>query len=448
MIVHLIIIFFFIFTGIGFYALVKNQSYKWIALLVPSLIIYCYYIKWLFLIVLLITIFVYFASIYLDNKRKILNKLSYYFVVFVTLLPLFFFKINETLNVKWLTDASFLGLSFVTFNALSYLIDIKKGYLQPEKNILLLLLFICFYPHILAGPLHKVKYLLPQFMQICITPNNISLGCRLILWGIFKKYAIAQNLAITVSSIIDKPESHCNINLLVGGTIFFFQIYCDFSAYVDIMKGVAKIFNIDIKTNFKDRIYLANSRLAFWSGWHVTLNNWFRDYVFYAIAKNYKKQWQLDIVTIFTFVLIGLWHGFTISFIIWGLINGVWFVFEKYLKVYFDFLPNTIRNYLGIIYHITLASFVALLFRSKSISLTISNLFNFQSLKFDKIEISSGAILSFILMDLFYMYAKGKPIEEFIGQMSVTKRWGVYFILSFSIITWQIGKSDFYYFKF
>ena len=448
MIIHLIIIFFFVFSGIGVFYLLKNKSYKWVALLIPSVIIYCYYIGWLFLIVLLMTLYTYLTSLYLENNRKSLIPLKYYTIVILTFLPLIFFKLNEAVTIQLISNVSFLGLSFITFNCLSYLIDIKKGYLKPEPNFLLLLLFICFYPHILAGPLHKVKFLLPQFRNISIMANNISLGCRLILWGIFKKYVIAQNLAITVSSILDKPENHLNINLLIGGTIFFFQIYCDFSSYVDIIKGVSKIFNIDLKTNFKDRIYLANSRQAFWSGWHITLNNWFRNYVFYAIAKNYKKQWQLDVVTIFTFILIGLWHGFAFSFVLWGLVNGIWFITEKYAKKHFEWIPVLIRNYLGILYHITISSMVALLFRSQSIVKSMNSLFDFNELKINKIDISVGAIISFIIMDSLYRYANGKPIEVFIGNFSTSQRWALYFVLTFAIITWQIGESDFYYFKF
>jgi alginate O-acetyltransferase complex protein AlgI len=439
------------FIGIAFllYFVLKNTDYKWIALLIPSLALYYNYAGYWLLLFIVLSVYVYFAALFVESNDNTKNKWSYLFIIIGAFLPLLFFKLAEEFITHTATWKSMLGISFITFNCVSYLIDIKKRYLKAERNYFLLLLFMCFYPHILAGPLHKVKFLIPQLKNINVQAQNISLGCRLILWGFFKKYAISNNLQLTVDSIIDHPEKFNGLSLLFGGTVFFFQIYCDFSSYVDISQGIAQLFNIQLKTNFKDRIYASTSRQQFWSGWHITLNHWFRDYVFYKLAKNKKQQWQLDLITIFTFMLIGLWHSITFTFVLWGLLNGTWFIIEKYAKPHFEFIPLKIRNPLGFLYHVFICSFIALLFRGKSLSETMSSLTSFSTLNIKDISISTSAIIFFILMDFMYRKANDVRIDHYIGQQNTYVRWGLYLIFTLAIFSYEFKfGNQHYYYKF
>ena len=438
--------------------LLYSTKYRWLALLLSSLAFY-FFVAEKFIWILFAFSFVIFFGGFLIEKQKENQKIKYVFIILLALLPLLFYKlvdpVIELINLIKLKDfhvgsANFyyvVGLSFFTFNGISYLIDIKRGYLKPERNYGLLLLFLCYFPHILAGPLHRAKFLIPQFKNnISLSNQNFSLGFRLILWGIFKKYAIAQHLKITADNIIDFPETHQGINMLFGGFIFFLHIYCDFTSYIDIGQGLSQFFGVKLKSNFNDRVYAASSRKEFWNGWHISLNHWFRDYFFFSITKNAKKQWQINLAILSTFFLIGLWHGATVSFIIWGILNGSWIILERYIKPHFEFINTKIRNPLGTIYHVAIASFIALVFRSNSLPDTLSAIANFNT-KID-FQFPKKLIFLFLFMDIIYRLAKNKKIEDFIGEQKNYIRWLFYLITSTCILLWGINPDEFYYFKF
>tara|TARA_R110002073_G_scaffold7747_7_gene43687 strand:+ start:2629 stop:4149 length:1521 start_codon:yes stop_codon:yes gene_type:complete len=229
-----------------------------------------------------------------------------------------------------------VGISFYTFQTLSYTIDIYRGKLQPTTNLIDYLAFVSFFPQLVAGPIERATNLMPQFSRARIFSNDHAVaGCRTILWGFVKKLIIADHLAVCVDTIYAHPSSASGLTLLIGTVFFAWQIYCDFSAYSDIAIGTAKLFGIDLMQNFSYP-YLSRSVTEFWRRWHISLSTWFRDYVFIPLGGSQGTKLETFRNLMITFVLSGLWHGAAWRFIIWGAINGAALVLEKLVSSYVE----------------------------------------------------------------------------------------------------------------
>ncbi|MBS7562913.1 hypothetical protein KHS38_00735 [Mucilaginibacter sp. Bleaf8] len=344
-----------------------------------------------------------------------------------------------------------LGISYFTFNGISYLIDIKRKYIQPEKNFLLVLIYLIYFPCILSGPLHRAKYLFSQFRQISITDSSISSGLRLILIGLFKNIVVGKRLSALLQNLVSTEISGpC---YLIAGLLFFFYLYFNFSSFIDIFQGISKIFNINLKDNFRNRIYLSFSRQHFWQGWHITLNEWFRDYFFFNLAKQDRKRRYTNAILLITFLLIALWHEVSQIFLIWGLMNASWIIIEK--KVNLEALPYPgVRRKLGVVYHLMLASVLALVFVSPDLTSLIHRVFlspgNFPDYFFrnnlNNIAIIIGA---FLLVDYHYSKAGTIKFDEYVGSKPLISRWFIYTQLALLIIAFGITNGvDNYYVQF
>lgn len=219
-----------------------------------------------------------------------------------------------------------VGISFYTFQALSYSIDVYKKKIQPTHNIVEFFAFICFFPQLVAGPIERATNLLPQFQKPRIFDYQAAVdGTRQILWGLFKKMVIADNCAIVVNQIFDNYQNESSLTLLYGGFMFAFQIYGDFSGYSDIAIGVARLFGINLCRNFNVP-YISRSIPEFWRRWHISLNTWFTDYIYIPLGGSRCKRWKIVRNTIIVFLLSGLWHGANWTFICWGLFHGALFL--------------------------------------------------------------------------------------------------------------------------
>ena len=209
-----------------------------------------------------------------------------------------------------------VGISFYTFQSISYILDIYRSQLSPTKDAVAFMSYVAFFPQLVAGPIERSTHLLPQFFERKnFNYANSVAGLRLILWGFFKKSVIADNFGILADTIF-KPENHYSAaTTFVGIFLFAFQIYCDFSGYSDIAKGVAKTLGFDLMSNFKTP-YLSNSFKEFWHRWHISLSTWFRDYVYLPLGGSRNSFVRTQINLLATFVLSGLWHGSKITFII------------------------------------------------------------------------------------------------------------------------------------
>ena len=216
-----------------------------------------------------------------------------------------------------------VGISFYTFQTLSYTIDVYRGRLVPTRNLVDYLAFVSFFPQLVAGPIERASRLLPQFQQPrCWERDAIGAGLRQMLWGLFKKVVIADTLAGPVAASFASPEAAGGPRLMVATVLFAYQIYCDFSGYSDIAIGTARLFGITLMRNFAYP-YFSQSIVEFWQRWHISLSTWFRDYVYIAMGGNRGGRVQTWRNVVLTFLVSGLWHGAAWRFIAWGGLHGV-----------------------------------------------------------------------------------------------------------------------------
>jgi len=233
-----------------------------------------------------------------------------------------------------------VGISFYTFQTLSYVIDVYKGQVEAERNFITYAAFISFFPQLVAGPIERTGNLLPQIKgKKQFSYDQSVLGLKLMAWGFFKKLVIADNLAIYVDAIYSEPQYHQGLSLILATLFFTIQIYCDFSGYSEIAIGTAKLFGIDLMTNFASP-YFAGSLRQFWSRWHISLSTWFRDYVYIPLGGNRKGKVRKALNQIVTFAVSGLWHGANYTYIVWGLMHGVGQVIENLFSKKKRWLPT------------------------------------------------------------------------------------------------------------
>jgi alginate O-acetyltransferase complex protein AlgI len=351
---------------------------------------------------------------------------------------------------RWSALFQIAGLSYFTFNSISYLVDVKRKYITPERNFFFLLLYLTYFPAIFSGPLHRAKYLFEEFRNIEVTEHSISRGLRLILWALFKNVVIAQRIFILMSQL--RASEIGGIYYLLIGLLFFLYLYCNFSSFIDFFQGVSQMINIRLKPNFRNRVYFSSSRQEFWRGWHITLNQWFRDYFFYVVSAYDKKRKYTDLILLATFLLIALWHGFTMVMVVWGLLNGLWIVIEKK----FDFSNwryPAFRRIAGVLYHLSIATLLALLFISPRPGYWYQKVFvqppqlpsNFMAY-LPSILIILGCLG---IMDYHYAKAKDTPIDEYLDRKPQYLRWLIYGKLAMIILIF--GRSagiENYYIQF
>ena len=278
----------------------------------------------------------YFWGLYTESHRfKGSSVLVIYLIFLSPLILLKYFHFNKVTNTALNLEDWFLplGISFFSFQMISYILDINKGFIKPEKNIQNILLHHAFFPIIFLGPIERARNLFKQFnFDQPFNPKVFRDSLFLILWGIFKKIVISQNLFYLMDNI--KKEIHVpnywETLLLMSCSVFY--IFIDFSAYVDISRGAAKALGIQITKNIDDQVYLSTSRTELWKKWHISLTSWFRDYVFFPLSKHSPNIFYLYFLIILIYLLSGIWHDFTSNFLLWGFLNGFLIVFEQATK--------------------------------------------------------------------------------------------------------------------
>ncbi len=226
-----------------------------------------------------------------------------------------------------------VGISFYTFQTMSYTIDIYRKKLEPTRSILQFMAFVSFFPQLVAGPIERATRFLPQFSNLKTFDYQRTVGgLRLVLWGFFKKVVIADNMGVVVNALYAQPENYPGWPMLLGAVLFAFQIYADFSGYSDIAIGLGRMLGFDLMTNFR-KPYFSKSLTEFWHRWHISLSTWFRDYVYIPLGGNRKGRFRTDLNLLVTFVLSGLWHGASFTFVIWGFVHGLSLIAEKHLSI-------------------------------------------------------------------------------------------------------------------
>ncbi len=318
------------------------HKYRWFLLLTGSCYFYMAFIP-VYILILGFTIVVdYWAGIFLEkiegkNKKLfliaslianigVLAVFKYYNFLNDNL-TVFLKTVNITNHIQSLAIILPIGLSFHTFQAMSYTIEVYRGRQKAEKNFGIYALYVMFFPQLVAGPIERPQNLLHQFYEKhTFDYDRVTEGLKLMLWGFFKKLVIADRLAIYVNTIYNNPEHHNGTTLLIATIFFAFQIYCDFSGYSDIAIGAAKIMGFKLMLNF-NRPYFSRNISEFWKRWHISLSSWFRDYLYISLGGNRVSvpRWYFNLFIVF--LLSGLWHGANWTFIIWGALNGFYLVF-------------------------------------------------------------------------------------------------------------------------
>ena len=334
-----------------YYAL--PQKFRWFLLLIAS---YYFYMSWKAEYIILIvasTLVDFCAGLAIENadskKRK---KLWLFLSLFVNLGLLFTFKywdffnesIRDTLNLFSIQfDPSTLklllpvGISFYTFQTLSYTIDIYYGKIKPIKHIGIFATYVSFFPQLVAGPIERAKHLIPQFYnKVTFEYERVKNGLLLMLWGFFVKIVIADRLAILVNTVYKHDDAnnylldYTGASLFIASLFFMFQLYLDFSAYSNIAIGAARVLGFDLQSNFR-RPYWATSISDFWHRWLISLSTWFRDYVYIPLGGNKRGVKRHLINLLITFLLSGLWHGASWNFALWGLLNGLFLIVQVFI---------------------------------------------------------------------------------------------------------------------
>lgn len=355
-----------------------------------------------------------------------------------------------------------VGISFYTFQALSYTIDVYKKKIEPTRDILSFFAFISFFPQLVAGPIERATNLLPQFQKSRHFDYAQAVdGCRQMLWGFFKKMVIADNAAFFVQRIFDAPENYHSLSLLVGAIFFSIQIYCDFSGYSDIAIGCARLFGINLRANFRFP-YFSRNIAEFWRRWHISLNKWFVDYVYIPLGGSRGSKAKTIRNTFVIFLLSGLWHGANWTFVIWGLIHAVMFMPLLILgknRIFMDtvaagkMLPSVKEAGLMLVNFIVVM-FAWIFFRSETIGGGISyiaEMCRFTGCDADGILLSNRMLLLavFIVM-LFGMEWIQREQEHGLSKVprNGVMRYALYFSIFYMIMWFGGAQADFIYFQF
>lgn len=447
------------------------HKFRWIHLLIASCLFYMYFIPQYILILFTTIIIDYAAAIWIERSQD--NKKTYLIASIIsTCLVLFIFKYFDFFNQNMLSlSHKFgfyypekvikfilpIGLSFHTFQSLSYVIEVYKGNQKAEKHFGIYSLYVMFYPQLVTGPIERPQNLLVQLREeIKFNYSNLSQGLRLMLFGLFIKMVIADNIGLYVDQVYASPTDYNSFTILKGLFFYSFQIYCDFLGYSTIAVGCAKTMGYTLMDNFKNP-YLSKSIGEFWQRWHISLSTWFRDYVYFTLGGNRVKvqRWMVNIMVVF--ILSGLWHGANWTFILWGFAHGTIFILENLvnrvlkLKKSENSVIASVTNAFNIVKTFVIVSFIWVLFRAKDFEqvkvIFKSILNNFKVEDSFSIEPKVWLFLGlFIIMDVLLFNTR---FDLWCNKRHTVIRWSLYSVMIFLIIVFSsVNIMPFIYFQF
>ncbi|MBL7889574.1 MAG: MBOAT family protein [Bacteroidia bacterium] len=354
-----------------------------------------------------------------------------------------------------------VGISFYTFHGLSYVIDIYKDKIQPERNFVDYAVFVSFFPLLVAGPIERATHLLPQIKKERIFRYDKAVdGMRQILWGFFKKVVIADNCAEYANEIFNNYTEHNSSTLIMGAFFFTIQIYCDFSGYSDIALGTARLFGIELLRNFAYP-YFSRDIAEFWRRWHISLSSWFRDYIYIPLGGSKVSTLKKIRNTFIIFLISGFWHGANWTFIVWGALNALYFLplllFERNRTnietVAQGKLFPSVKELLGMLLTFSLTILAWIFFRAQS----VTDAFNYICLIFTKHVFSAPTIIGTTLLLLIFLFFMiewlGRERPHPLGMVDLLPkkalRWFTYLtILMLIIIFGSFNNTEFIYFAF
>ncbi|MFQ3240259.1 MAG: alginate O-acetyltransferase complex protein AlgI [Olleya marilimosa] len=354
-----------------------------------------------------------------------------------------------------------VGISFYTFQTLSYTIDVYKRKLEPTRDIVSFLAFVSFFPQLVAGPIERATHLLPQFYKKRKFHYSQAVdGCRQILWGFFKKVVIADNCAEYANQIFNNSAEHSGSTLLMGALFFTFQIYGDFSGYSDIAIGTSRLFGFDLKQNFAFP-YFSRDIAEFWRRWHISLSTWFRDYLYIPLGGSQGGTWMKVRNTFIIFLVSGFWHGANWTFIIWGFLNALYFLpllLAKRNRTHLNVvaqdskLPSIIELVqMGLTFGLTVIAWV--FFRAESVTHAVTylkGLFSSSLLSLPTIRPTNLLVLILFFIGIEWIGRRQHyAIEVLLLKQSRVIRWAFYMIIIAIIFVFSSdNQQEFIYFQF
>jgi len=408
-----------------------------------------------------------------DNQKR--RKLLLLISIFVNIGFLGFFKYFNFFADSFVEAFSFfgkdfklstlniilpVGISFYTFQTLSYSIDVYKRNMEPTHNPFAFFAFVSFFPQLVAGPIERAKNLLPQFLKKReFDTAKATDGIRQILWGLFKKMVIADNCATYANDIFNNYPDHSGSTLLLGAVFFAFQIYGDFSGYSDIAIGVSRLFGINLMQNFAFP-YFSRDIAEFWRRWHISLTTWFRDYLYIPLGGSRVGKSKMIRNVFIIFIVSGFWHGANWTFIAWGIINAIYFLPLLLLKQNRKYTDNvaqgrlfpTIVDFIKIIYTFFLTTIAWVFFRSATVNDAFSYLREMFSLSlFSQPDIFpvEVIVLIIILLVVEWLQRDKQHALEF-DNIHIPKffRYSIYYTILIIILLFSGQQQEFIYFQF
>ncbi len=442
-------------------------KFQWILILISNYVFYSFAGIQYVLLLAYITVITYLCGKYSRNRF-----LPTYLQIILLLFPLCVFKytgfITENVNIILSAVHSSvhlstmkillpLGISFYTFSAISYVIDVQQEKYPAFDNLFHLAVGLSFFPIIVCGPIERQGKLVPQILSGHVFDySKATHGLKQIAWGLFEKVVIADNFSIYVDTVFSDVHSYSGFPLLIGSVCFSIQIYCDFAGYSDMAIGIGKLFGIELTKNFNSP-YLSSNLQTFWHNWHISLSNWLRDYIYIPLGGNRKGFFRKQVNTLCTMLISGLWHGAAWTFILWGIFHGLILVVEDLLKIHAPYKKSIIRSFFVIF---PICNIFWILFRAASINdifYILTHMFTgittpsvyFKSitqLGIGEVAIALAALKIAILFSYDYYSLKCDVIEK-ITNCNPVVRWCIYllFILLIAQLSYKGNITKFVY---
>jgi len=459
-----------------YWLLNKNLRLQNLLVVIASYVFYGWW-DWRFLSLIVFSSIVDYSVGTALNKTKAGTKrrLLLFTSIFVNIGFLGFFKYFDFFSQSFVDAFSFLGytfstqslniilpvgISFYTFQTLSYSIDVYRRKLKPTRDAVAFFAFVSFFPQLVAGPIERATNLLPQFYKKRQFDYFKAVdGLRQILWGLFKKIVIADNAATFVNDIFANSADYGGSTLLLGAFFFAFQIYGDFSGYSDIAIGTARLFGFNLMRNFAYP-YFSRDIAEFWRRWHISLSTWFRDYVYIPLGGSKVRKWAVIRNIFIIFIVSGFWHGANWTFIVWGFLNAVYFLplmlFKQNRKNLDDVAEGRLfpsfREFLQINITFMLTTIAWIFFRADSVQHAFSYLGGIFSMSLFTLPEARPKFL-FVLIFLFLVVewlqrSKQHALEFDTIKLPRIVKWAVYYVVVFVIFFYGGEKQEFIYFQF
>ena len=460
---------FFLVVTVAFFLI--PHRFRWLHLLLASCVFYCAFVP-IYILILFFTIIIdYLAGIYIEKAQGAKRKLFLTISLISNLGVLAFFKyynffidnINTLLHTLKLAtyEVPFIhillpiGLSFHTFQAMSYVVEVYRGKQKAERHFGIYSLYVMFYPQLVAGPIERPQHMIPQFYEVKKFDFSEAIsGLQQMLWGLFKKVVVADQLAIYVNSIYNNWEVNTGFTLLFATYCFAFQIYCDFSGYSDIALGSARVMGFRMMTNF-NLPYFSKSITEFWRRWHISLSSWLKDYLYISLGGNRNGKWRTYKNLTITMLLGGLWHGASWNFVIWGFLNGLYLSIEKFFGIDKHTPSSFVKKCAMAFITFNLISFTWIFFRSNSLHQAlgiINNIgepFQFWNMRIQDTGIFAGMSMALLLLIFFEFVIIRKSKSDIFTMRSWAQSIGWIVTLTTIIILFGVSEGDqFIYFQF